>query len=112
MTERFSDKVVLVTGGSGVLAGATAQAFAAEGGTVILASPEEKRLAQAAARIEDTGGRADWVAADVTVPEDVERLVDTVVDRHGGLHVAFNCAGVFGVTAPVADLDPDTCPRC
>lgn len=48
------------------------------------------------------------VAADVTVPEEVERLVDTVVSRHGGLHVAFNCAGVFGVTAPVADLDPDT----
>jgi NAD(P)-dependent dehydrogenase (short-subunit alcohol dehydrogenase family) len=35
----------------------------------------------------------------------MERLVRVTVERHGGLHVAHNNAGVFGRPAPVADLD-------
>lgn len=108
MTTRFDDRVVLVTGGAGALAGATARAFAAEGATVVLAGRRSGPLADAVTRIRSEGGRADWVTADVTSPAESAGMVDEVVRRHGGLHVAVNSAGVFGALAPVADLDPDT----
>jgi len=105
MTARFTDKVVLITGGAGALARATARAFADEGATVVLAGRDEAELAAAA---KETGDRADTVVADVTSSTDVARMVQTVVERHGRLDVAFNSAGIFGGAAPVADLDEKT----
>lgn len=98
----LSGKVVLVTGGGGALAGAILDAFVAHGATVVLAGRDADRLAGAAR------GKADWVATDVTDPDDVARMVGTVVERHGRLDVAVNAAGVLGKPAPVADLELDT----
>ncbi|MET9491032.1 SDR family oxidoreductase [Nocardia sp. NPDC006630] len=107
MGARFDDKVVLITGGAGVIAGATARAFADLGATVVLAGHNPDTLAAAAARIHAGDGAIDWVAADVTDGTQVAELVAEVVRRHGGLHIAFNSAGIFGKAAPVADLDED-----
>ncbi|MEV1008527.1 SDR family oxidoreductase [Streptomyces sp. NPDC049881] len=100
---RFGGKVVLVTGGAGAIGRVTARRFAAEGATVVLAGRDKARLREAA---EEIG--ADWVAADVTDARDAAAMVDTVTARHGGLHVAFNNAGVFPTPGPLADMDPDT----
>lgn len=83
----FADKVVLVTGGGGAIAKAIGSAFETRGATVVLAGRE---------------------LADVTKPEEVSAMIETVVRQHGGLHVAVNAAGIFGKGAPVADLDVDT----
>lgn len=106
MNARFDDKVVLITGGAGVIAEATAQAFADRGATVVLAGRNPDKLAAAAARVQP--GKVDWVTADVTDSAAVKAMVAEVVRRYGGLHVAFNSAGVFGGSVPVADLDEDT----
>ncbi|SIR94334.1 NAD(P)-dependent dehydrogenase, short-chain alcohol dehydrogenase family [Micromonospora avicenniae] len=108
MSERFDGKVVLITGGAGVIAGATAQAFAGLGATVVLVGRNADKLAEAAARIDAHGGKVDWVTADVTDSDQVAAMIAEVVRRHGGLHVAFNSAGIFGTSAPVADLDEET----
>lgn len=108
MNARFDGKVVLITGGAGVIAGSTAQAFADHGATVVLAGRTPLKLAEAAGRIQPNGGRVDWVTVDVTDSEQVAAMVDEVVRRHGGLHMAFNSAGIFGTGAPIADLDQDT----
>jgi NAD(P)-dependent dehydrogenase (short-subunit alcohol dehydrogenase family) len=102
MTARFTDKVVLITGGAGALARATARAFADEGATVVLAGRDATALAEAAKEI---GERADTVVADVTSSTDAARMVETVVKRHGHLDVAFNSAGIFGGGAPVGEFD-------
>ncbi|MEQ0558796.1 glucose 1-dehydrogenase [Amycolatopsis sp. NEAU-NG30] len=104
MGARFTGKVVLVTGGSSGIGRATARAFAAEGATVVVAGRNEQRLAEA---VRDIGGDASAVTVDVTDSADVARMVATVVDRHGGLHVAFNNAGILGTPAPAADLAED-----
>jgi NAD(P)-dependent dehydrogenase (short-subunit alcohol dehydrogenase family) len=83
----FDGKVVLITGGAGVIAKVTAEAFAHRGATVVLAGRD---------------------LADVTKPDEVAAMIDTVVREHGGLHVAVNAAGMFGKGAPVADLDVGT----
>ncbi|MCY9784935.1 glucose 1-dehydrogenase [Nocardiopsis sp. EMB25] len=108
MTARFTDRTVLVVGGGGGIGRATARAFAGEGATVVVAGTTEANLAETVALITKDGGRADLIRADVTREEEVERMVATVVERHGGLDVAHNNAGILGQAAPVADLDPDT----
>lgn len=105
MTERFAGKVALVTGGGSGIGRATALAFAREGATVVVAGRNPEPLAQTAKLVEADGGRASAVTADVSRADDVARLVETAVARHGGLHVAFNNAGTLGVPGPLAELD-------
>ncbi|MFF8844819.1 SDR family NAD(P)-dependent oxidoreductase [Streptomyces sp. NPDC015127] len=92
MTARFTGKVALVTGGGSGTGRATALAFAREGATVVVAGREPRDLRETVALIEKEGGTADAVMADVTHGMDVIRLVKSTVERHGGLHIAFNNA--------------------
>lgn len=105
MTQRFAGKVVLVTGAGAGIGRASARAFAREGGTVVAAGIRPESIEETVRLIEEDGGRATAVVADVSSSDDVARLVRTAVERHGGLHVAHNNAGIFGRPAPVADLD-------
>ncbi|MFI5588829.1 SDR family NAD(P)-dependent oxidoreductase [Amycolatopsis sp. NPDC051758] len=104
MGARFAGKIVLVTGGGSGIGLTTAKAFAAEGATVVVAGRDEQRLASA---VKEIGGAASAVTVDVTDSADVARMVSTVVERHGGLDVAVNNAGILGSPAPVADLDEE-----
>ncbi|WP_326823107.1 SDR family NAD(P)-dependent oxidoreductase [Streptosporangium sp. NBC_01756] len=104
MTARFTGKVALITGGGSGIGRATALAFAREGATVVVAGRSVGLLEQTVKLIEDEGGQADAVAADVSSSEDVARLVTTTVKRHGGLHIAFNNAGTLEA-GPLADMD-------
>jgi NAD(P)-dependent dehydrogenase (short-subunit alcohol dehydrogenase family) len=106
MNARFTGKVALVTGGGSGIGRATARAYAREGATVVVAGRGAASLAQTVKLIEDDGGTAGTVTADVSRAEDVERLVATVVERHGGLHIAFNNAAMLA-GGPVTDLDED-----
>ncbi|MCC5582052.1 glucose 1-dehydrogenase [Microtetraspora sp. AC03309] len=104
MTARFTGKVALVTGGGSGIGRATALAFAREGATVVVAGRSPEPLEQTVKLIESEGGRASAVTADVSSSEDVARLVATTVERHGGLHIAFNNAGLLEA-GPLADMD-------
>jgi NAD(P)-dependent dehydrogenase (short-subunit alcohol dehydrogenase family) len=106
MTNRFSGKVVLVTGGGTGIGQATAQAFAAEGATVVVAGPEPEPLAGTVKLITADGGLADSVLADVTVEDQVRQAVAAVTARHGRLDVAFNNAGLM-IPGRLADLEAD-----
>jgi NAD(P)-dependent dehydrogenase (short-subunit alcohol dehydrogenase family) len=57
--------------------------------------------------IEAAGGRGSAVVADLTRAADADRLVETIVARHGGLDIAFNNAGILGTPGPVAELAED-----
>ncbi|TCO60609.1 SDR family NAD(P)-dependent oxidoreductase [Actinocrispum wychmicini] len=103
-------EVVLITGGGSGIGRATAQAFASAGATVVVAGRNPDALAGTVDLVRQAGGTADAITADVTSEEDTARMVATTVERHGGLHIAVNNAGV-AAAAPVADMDLDTWTR-
>ncbi|KWX00473.1 3-oxoacyl-ACP reductase [Carbonactinospora thermoautotrophica] len=104
MSTRFAGKVALVTGGGSGIGRATALAFAREGAAVVVAGRNPEPLTETVKLIEADGGRAAVVTADITRSADVARLVETTAERYGGLHIAFNNAGVF-TAGPLVDLD-------
>ncbi|MGW4470877.1 SDR family NAD(P)-dependent oxidoreductase [Nonomuraea sp. NPDC004354] len=104
---RFKGKVVLVTGGGSGIGRASAQAFAGEGATVVVAGRSVEPLLETVRLVEEAGGTAGHVRADVTRAADAEAMVAEVVARYGRLDVAFNNAGVFAGGA-VTDLDERT----
>lgn len=88
------DKVAIVTAASSGLGKATALELAGEGATVILNSRREDALNEAASEIRSqTGADVFAVSGDVTVREDVRRLVATARERYGRADILIANAG-------------------
>jgi len=100
-------KVALITGASSGIGRATALAFAARDATVALAARREDELATLAAEIEAKGGEATYVRTDVSVADDVERMVDHTIERFGRLDFAVNNAGIEGELQGIADFSEE-----
>jgi NAD(P)-dependent dehydrogenase (short-subunit alcohol dehydrogenase family) len=96
-------KVAIVTGGSAGIGRATAVAFAAEGASVTVADVDDDRGKEVVVAIEESGGHAFFVHADVSVADDVRAMVEATVERFGRLDFAFNNAGIEGQPAPTAE---------
>ncbi len=94
MDLHLTDKVALITGASQGIGFAVAQALAREGVHVALCARRADRVAAAAATIHaERGVRTLGVAADVTAPADIERLVQTVEAHFGGVDILIDNAG-------------------
>jgi 3-oxoacyl-[acyl-carrier protein] reductase len=105
--ERFKDRVAVVTGGSRGIGAAVALQLARQGAQVAVGYRARKDEANAiVAQIAAAGGQAEAFGGDVSVPEDVERLIDAVVARFGRLDIVVNNAGVAGYR-PLAAIDRD-----
>ena len=105
---RFADKVALVTGGGSGIGRATALKFASEGASVVIGNRNEKAGLETVNLIEKAGGKASFYQTDVTKLEDVQNLIKYTVDTYGGLHAAFNNAGVEDPEAMLPDQTKDT----
>jgi NAD(P)-dependent dehydrogenase (short-subunit alcohol dehydrogenase family) len=89
MTERFSGRTAVVTGGGSGIGLATVRRLASEGARVVVADIDPGAGKAAA---DEVGGL--FVQTDVTSPEQVEALFAAAVDTYGSVDVAFNNAGI------------------
>jgi len=102
--ERLEGKVAIVTGAGSGIGRSAARLFAEEGARVVCADVSG-REAQVAATI---GDAAVPVHVDVSVADDVARMVDTAVRTFGQLDVLFNNAGFGGPHQPLAETSEET----
>lgn len=89
-------KVALITGASSGIGRATAIKFAAEGAKVALVARRGDKLAEVVKTIQNNGGEARAIVADVTQEADIERAVRETVQAFGGIDVLVNAAGILG----------------
>ncbi len=94
--QQLENKVAIITGGSSGIGRTIALAFAREGAavTVNYVDDDPDEAEDVVKQIEDAGGKAVAVRADVTSQEDVEDLVRKTVEEFGRLDVMVNNAGV------------------
>ncbi|MFC7076482.1 SDR family NAD(P)-dependent oxidoreductase [Haloarcula halophila] len=105
--ERFSDETALVTGAGSGIGRATAQRLANEGATVVVSDVDEDRGEDVVTAIEDDGGSATFVSANVADSEEVQRLVEATVDTYGSLDIAVNNAGILTGFTDITDITED-----
>ena len=92
-------KVAVISGGTSGIGARAAELFVAEGAFVTVGGRREPEGKELTGRL----GPASWfVAADVTVEADVERLITETVSRFGRLDVLINNAGIGG--APIGGV--------
>jgi NADP-dependent 3-hydroxy acid dehydrogenase YdfG len=106
MAGELDGKTALVTGASSGIGAATTEALAAEGARVALAARRTDRLDDLAARIEEAGGDALAITADITEEAEIEAMIEATTDAFGGLDILVNNAGVM-LLAPVERADTD-----
>ena len=99
MVDRLKGKIAVVTGagssGDGVGNGkAAAIIFAREGAKVLLVDMDLERAQQTQAVIENEGGVAYAIAADVTRAEDCERMAATAISQFGAIDILHNNVGI------------------
>lgn len=92
----MDDRVILVTGASGGVGGATAEKFLNAGCHVLLTDIDERGLSDRIGELQrQYGGRVRGSTGDITSPDDCRRLVADAVAGFGRLDVLVNCAGTI-----------------
>ncbi|KTG28678.1 SDR family NAD(P)-dependent oxidoreductase [Haloferax profundi] len=106
----LTDRIVLVTGASSGIGAATARAFGREGAHVVLLARTESKLVEVAEEIIDHGGTATPYPVDLTEPDAVAKVADTIRDEVGHPTIVVNVAG-SGEFLAIEETTPDDARR-
>jgi NAD(P)-dependent dehydrogenase (short-subunit alcohol dehydrogenase family) len=105
---QLEGKVALITGSGSGMGQAAALLFAQEGARVVATDIVETGGQETVRRIQAVGGRAAFMATDVSKSGQVEALIQFAVKTFGGLHVLYNSAGVWlAADGPAPGLPED-----
>jgi NAD(P)-dependent dehydrogenase (short-subunit alcohol dehydrogenase family) len=100
-------QVAIVTGAASGIGRATAKRLACDGAAVVASDVDAERLRSLVAGIAEGGHECHAVPADVSVEDDVARVVDAAV-AIGPVHLLANVAGIGDGMLPVGNVDDDT----
>ena len=103
---KLEGQVAIVTGGGRGIGRAIARRFASEGAAVLVTARSQNEVQQIASEIQNSGGRAFAMTADVSGEADCQKIVKAAHDAFGPVHILVNNAGVLGPVLPVEKVDP------
>jgi len=98
---RLKNKIAVITGAATGIGAATAELFAAEGARIVIGDINEVEASATVNRIQNAGGDASFVATDVECPEQIQRLIQFAITRHGHIDVLHNNAACFDSNCPL-----------
>ena len=101
MVYDFSNKVVLITGGTGALGRAVVEAFTSANAISIATYITDKEAQKAKTKI----GTLDLVKADITKEDEVRKLASNIIQKHNRIDVLVNVVGGFIGGKKVSDLE-------
>ena len=107
MNAMTPQKIALVTGAGSGIGRTVALGLLDDGWAVVLAGRRSEPLNALAAEAEARGQTAMAVPTDVTAPDSVQALFDTIERRFGRLDLLFNNAGVNAPAVPMDELPLD-----
>jgi short-subunit dehydrogenase len=93
LEDAVAGKTVLITGASSGIGRATALKVGGAGGTMLLVARTKEKLDELANEIEDLGGVAYAHPCNLTDMDDIDRMADEVLERHGTVDILINNAG-------------------
>lgn len=99
---KLAERVAIVTGGTSGMGSSIAELFAREGANVVIGGRNHARGIAVVGRIREGGGEAEFVPGDVVLPAASEALVDTAVERFGGVDILVANAGRLGLGSVTA----------
>lgn len=92
----LSSKVAIVTGGAMGIGKGIALRLAEAGASVLIADiVSEKEAEDALREIRDFGGTASYLQVDLSVPAQLQSVIDKTLSMYGDLHILVNNAGIF-----------------
>lgn len=94
-------KVAVVTGATSGIGEAIAKMYAANGMKVVIAARRVERGEKIVSEIREHGGEAIYCQADVSLEDDIKRVMQTAVDTYGQLNVLVNNAGTSSLLHPI-----------
>lgn len=102
----LKDRTALVIGGTGELCGAMAEGLAGAGAHVLLVGRNAEKAEARMAKIRESGGKVDFLKADVSTRAALEGLLKDALELAGGIDIVVNGAGVNSPT-PFFEVDEE-----
>lgn len=106
MSYNFEGKVATVSGGASSIGAEIVKLLVEGGAAVVIADIDLGKATAFAEELKQKGGKAVPFKANVANPDDAKATVDFAKETFGGLHLAFNNAGIVGAEKHVDELTP------
>ncbi|MBW2482405.1 MAG: SDR family oxidoreductase [Deltaproteobacteria bacterium] len=94
MSNKFQDKIIVVTGAASGIGAAICDRFAREGARIVLLDMDEAGVKAAAGKLRDGGVDAEGYGCDVAREEECKAVIELVIEQRGGIDVLVNNAGI------------------
>jgi NAD(P)-dependent dehydrogenase (short-subunit alcohol dehydrogenase family) len=104
---RLEGKIAVVTGGGRGIGRAIARQFAREGAAVLVTARTEAEIRKVVAEISASGGKAAFVAADVSRETHCRQILAAAEGQLGPVSILVNNAGDYGPVKPVEEISPE-----
>src|SRR4028119_566257 len=104
---QLAQRVALVTGAGSGIGKAAALLLAKEGAKIGALGRTQDELKDTVTQIQNAGGEAIPLAADISQPNEMQQAVQQLVDQWGRLDIVFANAEINGVWAPLEELEPE-----